>query len=92
MPVLHKHPRKRNNKSSNYKKNSYMKIIRALLKIKKLGTGNVTFYYRDGSIKSMPFSTNLFTDERGNERRFGDIISILNDLKHDFRAIRYRIS
>lgn len=91
----HTHPKKNNNISNrglSKRNNFYTKVIKQLLKIKKNGSGNITFYYRDGSMRSTLFSMELFRDERGNERRFGDIISILNDLKHDFKALYYIIT
>ena len=66
--------------------------IKGLIQVKKNSQGNINFYYRDGSMQTMSFSLELFTDEKGEERRFGEIIAILNDIKHDLRAVSFRIN
>lgn len=91
---LHTPLKKKNKKeSSNERFNPFFKtVIKKLLQIKNNGHGKITFYYKDGSMKSMNFSMELFHDETGKERPFGDIIAILNDLKHDFKADNFKVT
>lgn len=85
-------PFRGNNRNKKNNSNFYNKVTKVLQKVKILGSGSITFYYRDGAMRSMPLSSKIFSDDRGRQRNFGEVIAILNDLKHDFNATRYIIS
>lgn len=79
-----------NNKRRKF--NPFKALVMKLLKAKRFGGGAITFYYKDGSIRNMNINDEVFFDKYGNERKIQDVITILNDLKHDFKASYYKIS
>ena len=67
-------------------------ITTQLLKCKNENFGNITFNFADGTRQRQPLNTKIFYDEKGKSLDLYKVVSKINDICQDIKAINYEIS